>query len=188
MSARMQWIALVAVAVWGLGLVPAAARAGTLYDNAGFIKGQQSFVQSFDITTPGTLTVTLSDVPWLDTLSDLNCFLSSSSGVIGKTWGAGTESIEVSPGMIYAHWFGVADGSFGVGVYSHKVSFQPAGAPVPLPPSVILLLSALVFLWTFGLRRSPGGRDGSAEEERSGEPDARALRSGQTRPGASPIL
>jgi hypothetical protein len=48
--------------------------------------------------------------------------------------------------MIYAHWFGDADGTYGIGVYGIKITFQPA-APVSLPKPLILLLSGLGVLW-----------------------------------------
>jgi len=122
-----------------------AAHAGmTLYNDAGFIQGEQSFTQSFDITTPGTLTVTLSSIPWLDTLSDLTCFLTTASGSIGSSMDGGTESISVGPGVIYAHWFGVASGSFDIGVFGLNIVFQPSNVTaVPLPASLLLLLSGL---------------------------------------------
>ena len=139
-------IAFVVIAAWFLPLRPAAADT-VLYDSAGFIQGQQSFVQSFDITTAGTLTVSLSDIPWLDTVSNLNFFLTSAGGTIGKPMGAGTESIAVGPGVIYAHWFGDANGTFGVGAYGIKLLFQPGGVtPVPLPGALVLLLSGLAAL------------------------------------------
>ena len=47
-------------AVAGFAVAGPAAAAQVLYDNSGFLKGQQSFVQAFDISGPGTLTVTLS--------------------------------------------------------------------------------------------------------------------------------
>jgi hypothetical protein len=141
---------LIGIGAW---MLPVAAQADTLlFDSAGFIKGQQSFVQSFDITTAGTLTVTLSDIPWLDTIADLNCFLSTATGVLGSPMGVGTESMSVRPGMIYAHWFGDANGAYGVGVYGVKIMFKPGGVTaVPLPRSLILLLSGLGVL--FGWQR-----------------------------------
>lgn len=129
----------------------ATARADSiLYDNVGFIQGQQAFVQAFDITTPGTLSVTLTDVPWLDPISDLNGFLSTSSKVLGGSFGDGSESISVGPGMVYAHWFGDAQGLEGVGVYGIKVTFRPSGqSTVPLPASIVFLLSGIVLLAGF---------------------------------------
>jgi hypothetical protein len=122
-----------------------------LYDNAGFIQGQQSFTQAFDITTPGTLTVTLSQIPWLDALSNLTCFLTTSSGVVGNWTGTGTEQWAVGTGTIFAHWFGQADGKTGIGVFGLKIEFQPSVAAVALPPSLLLMLSGLGLL--FGWQR-----------------------------------
>lgn len=144
----------VAMGILALMLAPLAARADTvLYDSSGFIQGQQSFVQGFDLTSAGTVTVTLSNIPWLDTISGLDCFLSTASGAIGTSMGPGTESFSVGPGMLYAHWFGNANGAFGLGVYGLNIAFQANGTPVPLPASLILLLSGLGMLW--GWQRRP---------------------------------
>lgn len=145
--------AIVAIGTWLLP--PGAARADTvLYDSAGFIQGQQSFVQTFDITTPGTLTVTLSNIPWLDTIAGLNCFLSTATSVLGHSMGVGTESMNVGTGMIYAHWFGNASGAYDLGVYGLKIAFQPSGvSTVPLPASLILLLSGLGVLLSWQRRK-----------------------------------
>jgi len=140
------------IATIGAWVLPfCSARADTvLYDNAGFIEGQQSFVQSFDITTAETLTVSLSQVPWLDTISDLNCFVSTAKGVVGQFMsGPGTESLSVGPGMIYVHWFGDANGPYGLGVYGMKI--ESLTTPVGLPGTLILLLSGLGVL--FGWQR-----------------------------------
>ena len=149
MYIRQLIIALAGMVAWALPFGSASADT-VLYDSSGFIQGQQSFVQSFDITTAGTLTVSLSDIPWLDTISNLNFFLTTASGTVGASMGAGTESMSVGPGMVYAHWYGDAAGTFGVGVYGIKLNFQPTGTPVPLPGTLILLLSGLGLL--FGMR------------------------------------
>jgi hypothetical protein len=141
-------IALLGMGAWALP--PNAAVADTLYDSSGLIQGQQSFVQSFNITTPGTLTVSLSDIPWLDTISNLNFFLTTATGPMGSSMGQGTESLDVGPGVVFAHWFGDASGSFGVGAYGIKIQFQPS-TPVPLPPSLLLSLSGLLVF--FACRR-----------------------------------
>jgi hypothetical protein len=135
-------------------LAPLVGRAATvLYDSSGFIQGQQSFVQGFDLTSAGTVTVTLSNIPWLDTIAGLDCFLSTANGAVGTSMGPGTESFTVGPGMVYAHWFGDANGAFGLGVYGLNIVFQPTGTPVPLPASLVLLLSGLGLLW--GWQRRP---------------------------------
>jgi hypothetical protein len=146
--------ALVGIAAWALPLSPAAADS-VLYDSSGFIQGQQSFVQSFDLTSAGTITVSLSDIAWLDTISNLSFFLTTSSGTLGAPMGAGTESMNVGPGMMYAHWYGDADGTFGVGAFGIKLMFQPAGVtPVPLPGTLMLFLSGLAVLVGWQVRRT----------------------------------
>lgn len=140
---RLLTATILAIGAW-MGSFGTAQANTVLYDGVGFIQGQQSFTQSFNITSAGTLTVSLSQVPWLDTISDLNCFLSTTTGVLGKSMGTGIESMNVGPGMTYVHWFGDADGSYDLGIYGMKITFQPAGVqPVALPGSLILLLSSL---------------------------------------------
>ena len=145
------------VGTWVLSLGSACAST-VMYDSAGFIQGQQSFVESFNITTSGTLTVSLSSVPWLDSVTDLSVFVSTPSGVLGPATGPGTESTTVGPGMIYVHWFGDASGAYDLGVYGLKVTFQPNGVtPVPLPGSLLLLLSGIGFLMAWQYRRPLSG-------------------------------
>lgn len=136
------------------------ARADTIvYDSVGFIQGSQSFVDTFNITAPGTLTISLTDVPWLDTISNLSFFLTSASGTFGPPMNGGSESMQIGAGTFYAHWFGEADGQFQLGVYALKISFQPTFSAVPLPSSLILLLSGLGLMfgrrWSRGLARQP---------------------------------
>jgi len=145
---------ILALCTWALPF--GIAHADTvLYNSSGFIQGQESFVQSFDITTAGTLTVSLSNIPWLDTISDLNVFFTTARGELGSSMGPGTETMKVSPGMIYAHWFGDADGAFGLGVYGLKINFQAANmtTPVPLSTSWIFLLLGLAILFGCSRRR-----------------------------------
>lgn len=127
-----------------------AGRAGAaevLYDGAGFLTGQQSFVQSFNITGPGTLTVSLTNVDWPQQLSSLNMVLSSTGGsLLGPEMGAGTDSFHVDSGLVYAQWFGTAQGPLDTGLYSLNVQFLPTATPVPLPASIALFLSGLGLL------------------------------------------
>ena len=133
-----------------LGIVAhvGTAHADTIvYDSVGFIQGSQSFVDTFNIAAPGTLTISLTDVPWLDTISNLSFFLTSASGTFGSPMNGGSESMNIGAGTFYAHWFGEADGQFQLGAYAIKISFQPEFSAVPLPSSLILTLSGLGLLF-----------------------------------------
>jgi hypothetical protein len=145
------------------GLAARAAVADTvLYDEAGFIKGQQSFSQMLNITGPGVLTVNLTNVSWPVQLSSLSFLLTTSLGSVGPAMSAGTESFTLSSGRYFALWYGdAANGPqdpLDLGVYGLKMTFHPYAAPppVPLPASVWLLLSGLALLaWQFKTRRQP---------------------------------
>jgi hypothetical protein len=127
--------------------IESAGAAQVLYDGTGFVQGQQSFVQSFNISGPGTLTVTLSNVAWPEQLASLNMVLGTASGLMGPEMGVGTETFNVTGGRVFAQWFGVAQGPLDLGVYSMNIVFQSSGVtPVPLPASIALLASGLVLL------------------------------------------
>ncbi|MGP8228483.1 MAG: hypothetical protein ACLQUM_03930 [Steroidobacteraceae bacterium] len=146
-------ILVLMLAAW---TTPQVARADMLYDSTSLIEGQQAFVQSFTMSTPGTLTMTVSNIPWLDAVSDLSFFVSTTKGVIGAPMaGAGDESINIGAGTFYAHWFGDAQGPYNFGVLGVKIQFSPGGATVPLPRSLMLLVSGLGLLFGWQRRRTP---------------------------------
>jgi hypothetical protein len=133
------------------GLLAACGSAGAsevLYDNSGFLTGQQSFSQSFQISGPGTLTVSLANVAWPEQLASLDMLLSTTNGLLGPEMGAGTETFDIKAGgTLFADWFGTAQGPLDAGVFSMNIQFQPSGVtPVPLPYSLGLLGSALLLL------------------------------------------
>jgi hypothetical protein len=146
--------------ILGLGLCSlpmTRANADTvLYDGSGFMRGTQTFSDTFNLTAPGTLTVTLSNMAWPQPLASLNFLLSSDNGMMGPEMGAGTYSFNIAAGgNVFAQWFGTAQGPLNAGVYGLKIEFQPLGGTVvPLPASVVLLLSALALLMWQG-RRMP---------------------------------
>ena len=89
-----------------------------MYDSIGFIEGQQSGMESFNVSGPGTLTVELSNIAWPVALGSLNAVISSASGLLGPEMGDGTQSFQVTRGeQIFAQWFGTAQGPLDVGVY-----------------------------------------------------------------------
>lgn len=151
---------LLVLAAWALPVSPASADT-VLYDGSAFMTGTQSFSDAFNLTGPGTLTVTLTNVAWPEKLASLNFLLSSANGMMGPEMGAGTYSYNVAAGgNVFAQWFGTAQGPLNAGVYSLKIDFQPlGGTPVPLPTSVALLLSGLaLLLWQGRVKSTTIGR------------------------------
>jgi len=155
-----------AILAIGAGVMPLSdARADVvLYDGTNFVSGEEAFTQTLDVTTPGTVTLTLSGVPWLDTVTDMNSFLTTASGLVTPITqldgaSSGSESFNVGAGTFYAHWFGDAQGPNDLGVLSAKIVFTPNGSAVALPASWLLLLSGLVILAR--LKGRSGDRDRS---------------------------
>jgi hypothetical protein len=155
----MKFFKNVVMAVIGAGAlaIGSAGASEVLYDSAGFIRGQQAGMESFNVSGPGTLTVELTNVPWPMALSSLNATISSPQfGLLGPEMGAGTESFQVTGGEIFAQWFGNAQGPLDTGVYGLKIEFSPNGIAVPLPTSIALLVSGLALLgWQRRRRDQP---------------------------------
>jgi hypothetical protein len=164
-------VAMSALAFWSIGSNPVQAE--VLYAGTGFLQGTQSFVQSFNLSSPGTLTVTLSNVAWPQQLANLNLLMTSTSGVLGPEMGAGTSTFNAKTGDVFAQWFGTAQGPLNTGVYSMEIQFQPTGNPVPLPTSIGLLLSGLgLLVWQ---RRTRSGLIGQEPDTGDSEGSMHAL-------------
>jgi hypothetical protein len=142
-----------------LAFVGRASASQMLVDQTSFLSGQQSYVEAFNILGPGTLTVSLTNVAWPQSLASLGMVLSSASGLLAPVMGEGTSSIKVGSGMLYAQWFGTAQGPLDTGVYSLEIEFESSATAVPLPTSLLLLLSGLTLLvWQRRQRAAaPGG-------------------------------
>jgi hypothetical protein len=142
-----------ALVVGALAWCSPASAAEVLYNQTGFVSGQESFAVPLNISGPGTLTITLSNVAWPDSLASLDMVVGTASGLMGTEMGAGTETFNVTGGQMFAQWFGKAQGPLNLGVYSLDVVFQPSGETVvPLPASIVLLVSGLALL---GWQRRP---------------------------------
>lgn len=153
MKIRSVILVVSSVLAWSTGLQRAEA-SQVLFDGVGFLQGTQSFSDSFTLSSPGTLTVTLGNVNWPQPLASLQLLMSSASGTLGPEMSATTSTTStftVGSGEVFAQWFGTAQGSLNAGVYSLEIQFQPNGSsgnPVPLPTSIALLLSGLgLLIW-----------------------------------------
>ena len=129
-------------------LLSSAARAEQLLVTTPLVDGSLASVTNFQISGPGTVTVSLTDLDWTDRLASLTFAATDASGVVATMSGPGQVSFKVSsPGMYSAVVGAVASGSgfLDLGWYSMTVNFAPAAA-VPLPPSAWLLVSCLLLL------------------------------------------
>ncbi|HEY2679125.1 MAG TPA: hypothetical protein VGI65_19310 [Steroidobacteraceae bacterium] len=150
------WAGIFAIAA--CAVIRPARAADVLYNQSGFLRDQQAFVQSFDVSGPGVLTITLSNIAWPEQLASLNVVVGTSGGLLGPEMGAGSESFDLAGGgRIFAQWFGAAQGPLDMGVYGLYIAFTPSGSnPVPLPPSLMLLVSGLALLaWSRRHRLQP---------------------------------
>lgn len=142
---RGSWIRVLALGLL-LALAGAAAEAEELLVSTPLVDGSLATVSNFQITGPGTVTVSLTDLAWPDKLASLTFAATTSSGVVASMSGPGQISFNVSsPGMYSAVVGAVAGAGFlDLGWYSMIVNFTPATSAVPLPGSVWLLVSGLV--------------------------------------------
>lgn len=144
------WIArgiLLAAALLGAG-TPAAASSVLVDASYSVTTAGAVAVNNLHLAGPGTLTLSLTDLHWPASLQDLRYLITTADGtILGQGSGAGSFSIAIgSAELIYAVTFGQATPlhglTFGYGSYGLQIGFQP----VPLPDSVVLLLSGLAAL------------------------------------------
>ena len=139
-----------------LGGIGKAVASQVLYNGIGMITGQQTVTDSFSVSGPGTLTVSLQDMSFPNPLASLNLLVGSTQSLLGPETGAGTASFKISGAeQIYVQALATAEGPLDSGVYGLDVMFAPT-APVPLATSITFLVSGLMlFAWQRRQRRSP---------------------------------
>jgi hypothetical protein len=138
------------------GGIGEAVASQVLYDGIGMITGQQTITDSFSISGPGVLTVSLQDMTFPSPLASLNLVVGNPQGLLGPEMGAGTVSFKIGgPEQLYVQALATAEGPLDSGVYGLNVMFAPT-APVPLATSIAFLASGLtLFAWQRRQRRSP---------------------------------
>jgi hypothetical protein len=130
-----------------LGSVGQTLASQVMYDGVGFIFGQQTVTDSFSVSGPGTLTVTLQDMSFPSPLANLDLVVSTAQGLLGPETAAGTTSYKLTGSeQVYVQALATAEGPLNAGVYGLDVMWKPAIAPVPLPASLALLASGLMLL------------------------------------------
>jgi len=150
---------LASLAFLGLSQAPHALADTLLLADTTLVRGNSSAVFSFDAPSAGTVTATLSNLPWPKSLTTLNFAATTSSDVI-SSWSAldssnetRTESFLVGPGTYFAHIMAAANtDGLKMGLYSLNLTFSPN--VVPLPTSDWMLLAGVLVL--FGLTRVTG--------------------------------
>lgn len=144
-SSVAAWAAVIALSTWTSFAHAAMIAASTeLVDTPYHVAEME-----IETTTAGRVTVQLNDLAWPERLASLSfAAVSGSSNLLGAMDGAGTMSFDIAgPMAFFARVYAAPQGDLGVGLYSMRVDF----APVPLPPALWLLGSAIAGV--FGLSR-----------------------------------
>jgi hypothetical protein len=131
------------------------AHAEQLLVTTPLVEGSLASDTAFAVTGPGTVTVSLADLGWPNSLQSLTFAATTPTSVLATMSGVGQVSFKVTSAGVYDAIVGAVSNRaalLGLGWYSLRIDFTPA-APVPLPPDAWLLLSALVLLAAV-LRRS----------------------------------
>jgi len=131
-----------------------------VYEDAGFITNQTNFTNSFEIEQSGNYQATLTDFNFPESVSNFGLAVTAATDItFGSIFNAGSFSFDATPGTYYVHLFGVAGGNLNLGLYGIQID-QLNMSAVPLPTSVVFLMSGLVILFAFGR----GGRMKTAED------------------------
>lgn len=160
-------LALAAVLVAGIMHSPAAHADQMLLASTNMVSGTSNATFSFDAPSNGTVTATITSIPWPTPLSALSFSASSASDTLAS-WNmggptqmraaglssadasaGGVETFQVGAGTYFAHISATAAGALNLGLYSVLLTFAPSAVPLPAAGGM-LLIGLLVF---FGLRR-----------------------------------
>lgn len=134
-------------------LLATVAQASTvLVSDTTLVTGSDSTVFSFEAPGPGTVSIQLTNLDWPQALSSLSVMASTSNHVL-TSWSdpssvpSGSVFFQVVGGGRYStDVMATAGGPLDLGAYSYSIYFTPAGSPVPLPSSGVLLVGGLCII------------------------------------------
>ena len=159
-----------------LGLASRADAAMVAYQDTGFVHGSQVSYSSaeFTIADAGTYQATLKDFIFPEPLDKLGLIITTGGTQelgridLGPNDKVGSFTFHADPGTYDASFYGLAGPALQLGLYGVRVALdtQVGGtsgtpAPVPLPPSLVLLGTA-VLAFSLAGRRRPGVGAGPA--------------------------
>lgn len=175
-------------------MVAGGASAAVVYEDVGFLSlagtGSSGFsslsigqgagsavatkVNSFSIATPGQYTASLADFDFPQAFSKVGLAITSfvnGQSKLGEVWGDGQFTFTASaPGTYYASLLAEPSAVASVGLFGVQVADYSGvtAAPVPVPPAILFLTSAVAVFAAFGR----GGRKLRDEDsaKRAGAP------------------
>ena len=141
---------LVPMALTGLAVAPHAWADNVPAPQSTLVVGSESTTEMFSVTTPGTVTLSVTGFGWAAPLSALSFSASSATKVLASWSGSGitsdTATFNVGPGSYFVNIMATAaSGGLDMGLYSTRLTFDATPA-VPLPSSGWLLLTGMFVL------------------------------------------
>jgi hypothetical protein len=119
----------------------------TLFQSTTMVTSANINLTELDLSTPGTLSVSLTDLKWPSALNALSFTLFDATHVLNPTVQGGLTFNITSAGTFFASIFAAPTSSAKAGLYNVQINFQTsAAAPVPLPAAGWFLLSGIAGL------------------------------------------
>lgn len=163
------WLA--SMALLGLATTPHVWADSILMAQTTLVTNTTSTDDSFVVSSPGTVTVSLQNLDWPTPLSALS-FSATSANQVLANWDSATtnqtsdvSTFQVAAGTYFAHIMATAGDPLGLdmGLYSLLVTFKPNTPSVPLPASDWMLLTGMFVLAGIARVVRPFSLTGTAE-------------------------
>ncbi len=133
-------------------LAPSAQAAIVALEEVQFISGTEGVVFEFDITVVGEYTATLTDFAFPSAFDTLMLQITTATDSLGTLVAPGSFSFVAASDTYFASIFGIAGGNFDTGSFGVEVASDMV--PIPLPPAIWLLGTAVIAL--ISVRRLEG--------------------------------